>query len=171
MLVSAFRATLEEVIAADVILHIRDISHEDSDAQSADVAAILMELGVDAHDHARLVEVWNKIDLLDADRAEATRNAAERRPEANRPLVVSAVTGEGVEALLAAVEGRMARGRAEMSLALEASDGQGLHWLYENAEVMARTDGEDGAIHLTLRVAQDRLERLVHRFPAAMRVG
>ena len=171
MLVSAFRATLEEVIAADVILHIRDISHEDSDAQSADVAAILAELGVDTHDHARLVEVWNKVDLLDDDRAEAMRNAAERRPETNRPLVVSAVTGEGVGALLAAVEARMAKGRAEISLALAASDGQGLHWLYENAEVMARVDGDDGAIQLTLRVAPDRLERLVRRFPAAMRVG
>ena len=79
MLVSAFRATLEEVIEADVILHVRDISHEDTDAQSSDVESILGDLGIDPTDHGRLVEVWNKLDLLDPERAIVVANGARRR--------------------------------------------------------------------------------------------
>ena len=77
MLVSAFRATLEEVIEADVVLHVRDISHEDTEAQSEDVERILEDLGIEAHD-PRIVEVWNKVDLLPPDRAQALRNQAAR---------------------------------------------------------------------------------------------
>ena len=77
MLVSAFRATLEEVIEADVVLHVRDISHEDTEAQSEDVERILQDLGIEAHD-PRMVEVWNKVDLLEPDRAQALRNQAAR---------------------------------------------------------------------------------------------
>ena len=91
-LISAFRATLEEVRAADVIVHVRDISHADSEAQSKDVEAVLDEIGV--ADHAdRVIEVWNKVDLLDAD----ARAALAREPGAREtaPLAISATTGEG----------------------------------------------------------------------------
>ena len=109
MLISAFRATLEEVLAADVILHVRDISHADSEAQSEDVEAILAELGV-ADGADRVIEVWNKIDRLDADIAAAlARGAGTCEPA---PLGVSALTGEGIERLLEAIEERLARGRA-----------------------------------------------------------
>ncbi len=163
MLVSAFRATLEEVISAHVILHVRDIAHEDAQAQGADVEAILGELGVEASD-PRLIEVWNKADLLDADRREAALNAALRGVDGRKPILVSAVTGEGIDALLAAIETRLAEGRETMEIDLDPADGQGLHWLYEHAEVLERRDAEDGGVHLTIRVAPEAAERVRRRF-------
>jgi GTPase len=163
MLISAFRATLEEVLAADVILHVRDISHADSDAQSADVATILAELGV-APSAGRVIEIWNKLDKLDGDHRDglrATRNGDAK----DEPIAVSALTGEGLDALLEAIEARLAAGRALIDLDLDGADGKGLHWLYENAEVMDRQSTEDGRIHLKLRVAQDKMARIARRFP------
>ena len=157
MLISAFRATLEEVLAADVILHVRDIAHEDSEAQSGDVDAILADLGVGSE---RVIEVWNKLDKLDADRREAMLNG-------NGALAVSALTGEGIERLLLAIEARLAQGRTLLDLTLEGADGQGLHWLYEHSEVLGREQKEDGRIALKVRVAPDQLERVRRRFGAA----
>ena len=159
-LISAFRATLEEVRAADVIVHVRDISHVDSEAQAHDVEVVLDEIGV--ADHAdRLIEVWNKVDLLDADARAAL--ARERDARETAPLAISAATGEGIDHLLTAIEDRLARGRPELELLLDLSDGQGLHWLYEHAEVMSRRDDEDG-LRLTVRVPPDQIERLKRRF-------
>jgi GTPase len=164
-LISAFRATLEEVRAADVIVHVRDISHADSEAQSQDVEAVLGEIGV-ANLADRIIEAWNKVDLLDADARDALAQEQETRDTA--PLAISAVTGEGIDHLLPAIEDRLARGRPELELTLDASDGQGLHWLYEHAEVMNRRD-EDGGLHLTVRVPPDQIERLKRRFPIGRR--
>ena len=165
MLVSAFRATLEEVIEADVILHVRDISHEDTDAQSSDVEAILGGLGIDANDHGRLVEVWNKLDLLDPERAVIVANGARRRDSNARPILVSALTGEGEERLLDEIEGRLAEGRAVIDLTLDPADGQGLAWLYEHAEVLRRNDGAaSGAVSLTVRVPREREDQVRARF-------
>jgi len=164
MLISAFRATLEEVRAADVIVHVRDIAHADSDAQAKDVEAILAEVGV-AGAADKLIEVWNKLDKLDADhRAGLAAGQGE-----GAPIAVSALTGEGLESLLAAIETRLARGRSLIDLDLEASDGQGLHWLYENAEVMARETGEDGRVHVTVRVGADKVARVKRRFAGTER--
>jgi GTPase len=165
MLVSAFRATLEEVIAADLILHVRDISRDDTAAQSADVETILGDLGIDASDDQRLIEVWNKLDLLDKEHRQNLLALAEQG-EGRRPLAVSALTGEGTDALLSAIEVRFSRDSSLVDLTLDPVDGQALHWLYQNAEVMARHAGEDGAIHITVRVTPERLERLQQRFPA-----
>ncbi len=161
MLISAFRATLEEVRAADVIVHVRDISHADSEAQSKDVEAILTEL--DIADRAdRVIEVWNKLDRLDADARALLAQEQETLPSA--PMAVSALTGEGIDRLMLAIEDRLARGRALIDLTLNSADGQGLHWLYEHSEVMNRRDDES-AIHLTVRVAPDQVERVKRRFP------
>jgi GTPase len=165
MLVSAFRATLEEVIAADLILHVRDISRDDTAAQSADVETILGDLGIDASDDQRLIEVWNKLDLLDKEHRQNLLALAEQG-EGRRPLAVSALTGEGTDALLSAIEVRFSRDSSLVDLTLDPVDGQALHWLYQNTEVMARHAGEDGAIHITVRVTPERLERLQQRFPA-----
>ncbi len=165
MLVSSFRATLEEVISADVILHVRDIAHEDSDAQSADVESILHDLGIDPDDHGRLIEVWNKIDLLDGEhRAPLEESAAEKSREA-RPVMISALTGTGVETLLTAIEHRLAEGRHTFEVTLDPTDGKGLHWLYEHAETIGREDAEDGTIRLTVRVGPERIEQLKRAFP------
>jgi GTPase len=159
-LISAFRATLEEVQAADVIVHVRDISHADSDAQGQDVDAILDEIGVgDRAD--RVIQAWNKLDLLDA--GARALLAQEQHSQETAPLAISAATGEGIERLMTAIEDRLAHGRSMLELTLDASDGQGLHWLYEHAEVMSRRDEEAG-LHLTVRVQPDQIERVKRRF-------
>jgi GTP-binding protein HflX len=169
MLISAFRATLEEVIEADIILHVRDISHADTAAQSSDVEHILADLGIDSCDTARIIEVWNKIDLLDAEQRNAVLNAAGRPSAGKQLFVVSAATGEGIDKLLSGIEERLAAGHVRMQVTVAPSDGSGLHWLYENSEVLARSSDAEGDIHVDLRVAPDRLERLYRRFPAARR--
>jgi GTPase len=158
-LISAFRATLEEVRAADVIVHLRDISHADSDAQSSDVDAVLAEIGVtDRVD--RVLEVWNKLDCLDADARSAL---ADEEKALTAPLAISAATGEGIDRLLKAIEDRLARGRSLVELTLDTCDGRGLHWLYEHVEVMSRRD-EAAGLRLTVRVAADQIERVKKRF-------
>jgi len=161
MLISAFRATLEEVLAADVVLHIRDISHEDSEAQSGDVDGILADLGVSAE---RVIEVWNKLDRLDIDHREGI--AAGQTRSRDGALAVSALTGEGVERLLGAIEERLAQGRTLVDLTLDGTDGQGLHWLYQHTEVMQRETSDEGRISVKVRVAPDKLERVKRRFGA-----
>jgi GTP-binding protein HflX len=150
MLVAAFRATLEEVIEADVILHVRDMSHEDSAAQSHDVEKVLGELGI-APEDPRIVEVWNKIDRLDADARASLTNMAERQTGERRPVLLSATTGEGTDTLVAAIERRLSAARETLSLALDPADGAGLSWLYRHAEVLSRDMREDGQIALTVR--------------------
>ena len=166
-LVAAFRATLEEVLEADVILHVRDISHGDTEAQASDVAAILKELGVNAEDSRRVIEVWNKVDELDEEARARMAEVTRRTPAARRPLLVSAMTGEGVDDLLAAVEVRIAAGRTLLSVTVSPSDGEGLHWLYEHTEVLGRRDEEDGSVSLDLRVPPERAAAVARRFPAA----
>jgi GTPase len=163
MLISAFRATLEEVRAADVILHVRDIAHADTDAQAQDVHAILTEVGVTAAAD-KLIEVWNKLDRLDAEH----RAGLALGQGLEGPIAVSALTGEGIGTLLETIEARLARGRSLIDLSLDGADGQGLHWLYEHTEVMARADGDDGRVNVTVRVAPDTVERVKRRFAGAV---
>jgi len=162
MLISAFRATLEEVRAADVILHVRDIAHADSDAQARDVATILTEVGVSGAAE-KLIEVWNKVDQLEPPR----RGDLQMGRKPGGPIAVSALTGEGMPELLDAIEARLAQGRSLVELDIDGADGQGIHWLYEHAEVMSRHDGEDGRVAMTVRVAPEALERVRRRFPVA----
>jgi len=137
-LVAAFRATLEEVLEADIILHVRDISHNDAEAQERDVDAVLRQLGIDPDAGARLLEVWNKIDRFDPEERENLRNIAARRPPERPCFLVSAETGEGIERLLTAIEDRLAATRITLDLSFEASDGAGISWLHRNAEVLAK---------------------------------
>jgi GTP-binding protein HflX len=112
-----------------------------------------------------LIEVWNKLDKLDADH----RAALAAGQGEGSPIAVSALTGEGIDALLQAIETRLARGRSLIDLDLESADGQGLHWLYEHTEVMARRDDEDGGVRVTVRVPADAVDRVKRRFGAAAR--
>ncbi len=164
MLVSAFRATLEEVIEADIILHVRDIAHEDTDAQCGDVEKVLADLGIDKS-KGRIIEVWNKLDLLDAEQRVQVENSARRQPAATRPAIISALTGQGVEDLLISLETRLASHRLTFNISLEPDDGSGLNWLYENSEVLHRSMAQDGTLHLTIRVAPERADVLRRRFP------
>lgn len=172
-LIAAFRATLEDVIEARVILHVRDIANQDSAAQDADVLKVLTDLGVDMAKPGRIIEVWNKADCLGAeDRARLSAIAANRAaaalPKTPPPILVSALTGEGVEALLAAIEAQLALTRETLSLTLDPEDGKGLAWLYEEAEVLARASDDAGRIHLTLRAGPEALGRIRRRFSVLM---
>ena len=152
MLVAAFRATLEEVIEADVILHVRDVSHDDTEAQSHDVEEVLRALGIDPDDEQRLIEVWNKIDRLDEVGRTRLTNLAERKPASERPVLVSAVTGEGADRLIAAIERRLAQRRVVLDLLLDPADGAGVSWLHRHTEVMEKSLGDDGKLAMTVRV-------------------
>jgi GTPase len=167
MLVAAFRATLEEVIEADVILHGRDVSHEDAEAQSADVAEVLDQLGVAAHDATRVIEVWNKVDRLDGDARVRLRNLADRQAADRRPVLVSALSGEGLEALATEIEARLAARRATFDLVLDPADGAGLSWLHRHTEVMARTLRDDGRMAVTVRADPANAEKVRARFGRA----
>jgi GTP-binding protein HflX len=164
MLVAAFRATLEEVIEADLILHVRDVSHEDSAAQSRDVEEVLRQLEVPAQDGERLLEVWNKIDRLDADAEQRLRNLAERRPAEHRPVLVSALSGEGLDSLAAEIEARLAARRVTLDVVLDAADGAGVSWLYRHAEVMTKTLRDDGELAITVRADPTNAEKVKARF-------
>lgn len=135
-LVAAFRATLEEVVSADLIVHVRDISHPDSDAQRADVEQVLGEIGAK---EAPRIEAWNKIDALGPDEAERVRAEAARRADV---AVVSALTGEGVDVLLAGAARHLRRESEIRTITLSASDGEAIAWLHANGEMVGQeTDG------------------------------
>ena len=168
MLIAAFRATLEEVTEADIVVHVRDCAHEDSMAQAGDVAGILRDLGIDPDDHRRVIEVWNKIDLLDADARARLQNIAARQALDAQPALVSALTGEGMAALLEAIKTRLAASRTLLSLALDPADGAGLGWLHRQAEVLGRDMGEDGRLMVTVRVDSAKLDMIRRRFPQAI---
>jgi len=163
MLVAAFRATLEEVLEADVILHVRDISHGDTEAQAFDVRTILASLGVEESSERTLIEVWNKVDLLDAPAREALITASHRDGQ-KRPVVVSAVSGEGIDTLLERVEATVAAGRLTLSIDVPPSDGAGLAWLHSNADVLSRETDDEGVTRVTVRVAPERADQVRRRF-------
>ncbi|WP_170399367.1 GTPase HflX [Ruegeria arenilitoris] len=138
-LVAAFRATLEEVLGADIVVHVRDISHEETDAQAQDVEAILTSLGVD--DKRPRLEVWNKIDLLNEDEREAAFKRADRDPSI---FAISAVTGEGVDPLLTEVATKLQGTRHEETLTLSFAEGNKRAWLFRQDVVRSEKQTEDG---------------------------
>jgi GTP-binding protein HflX len=157
-LIAAFRATLEEVLQADLILHVRDIADAASGSQREDVNAVLSELGIDAEaEPERLLEVWNKADLLDDDALQRARNEARRAGA----VLVSAVTGFGLEALRAEIERRLNRRRQKLEIIVKPEEGALSNWIYENCEVITRTDLGDGVVSLRIRVAPEKRDRLI----------
>jgi GTPase len=167
MLVAAFRATLEEVIEADLILHVRDIAHADSDPQARDVEKVLRELDVDPDDRHRLIEVWNKIDRLDAEARTRTVNVAARQDGDGRPILVSALTGEGLDQLTEAIEARLMQSRTMLDLVLDPADGAGVSWLHRNTEVMAKSMRADGQYAVKVRVDPTKAEIVRRKYAAA----
>ncbi|GLS99045.1 GTPase HflX [Sphingobium jiangsuense] len=163
-LIAAFRATLEEVVYADLIIHVRDIAHPDSEAQRADVMEVLAELGVSPEgfgsqdgqagegDMPRpaYLELWNKIDLLPQDRRAELEAIAARQ---DNVVLASAVTGEGVDALRRAISDRMTSGNAVHRVTLAAGDGASLAWLHEYGEVLDVREGEGGSLSLSVRLS------------------
>ena len=164
MLVAAFRATLEEVIAADVILHVRDISHPETEAQRRDVQDVLDSLFDEAGDanQAPIIEVWNKIDLVtDAARPdlEAAAERASRRDDP--PVFASALTGEGLNDLLTQIDHHLTDSDVTIVVDLPPTAGRLRHWLHENTAVIETDENELGITRLTVRVPNDRHGRLL----------
>ncbi|MBB3974426.1 GTPase HflX [Hansschlegelia beijingensis] len=169
-LIAAFRATLEEVIEADVILHVRDVSHEDADAQASDVETVLRDLGIDPQADERVVEVWNKVDRLDEGARASMAATAARRDAERRPVLVSALTGEGEDALLAAIEERLSARRETVVVTIPADDGAGENWLHRHGDVMDRKIAEDGAVQVTVRIEAGRVDGVRRRFDSVSAV-
>ena len=167
-LVAAFRATLEEVLQADLILHVRDVAHPDSEAQRDDVLGVLNNLGVTAETQAQALEVLNKIDLLDSDQRRHVENSAARRAgaaqshDAPQQVAVSATTGEGTDRLLAAIEERLSAGRQIVDIDVPLSDGQMMAWIYAKGVVQERTDAA-GVAHLKVGLSTADLGRFRKR--------
>ncbi|MBE0703195.1 MAG: GTPase HflX, partial [Afipia sp.] len=168
MLVAAFRATLEEVIEADVILHVRDISHEDAEAQERDVDQVLRQLNIDTDSGHRLIEVWNKIDRFSPEERENLVRIAARRPPERPCFLVSAETGEGVEALLEAIEERLAATRITLDLRVDATDGAGISWIHRNSEVLDKHLNENH-FDMVIRVDETKRDLAIARFGAVPR--
>ena len=161
-LVESFRATLEEVGEADLILHVRDIASPDSDAQAKDVEAVLEQIPAVEGRSRRVLEVWNKIDLLEGEAREATLGLAERLRAQGKAVAVSAWTGEGVETLRETIAS-LIDDDPETELTLEPSQGEALAWLYENGRVTARETDDVGRTHVKVRLhpaALGRFERM-----------
>jgi len=168
-LVAAFRATLEEVLEADLILHVRDIADHASLSQRADVIAVLEGLGIEVEaEPERVIEVWNKADLLDE--AALKRIGGEARRAG--AVLVSAVTGSGLDALRAAIEKKLNRSRETIEIRLKPDEGSLSNWIYENCEVVARSALDEGITALRIRVPPEKRDRLARLAgPARLRLA
>jgi GTP-binding protein HflX len=156
-LVAAFKATLEEVVSADLLIHVRDIAHPDSEAQRADVEAVLRDIGV--ADTTPRFEAWNKLDLLDGDaRADALVEASRR----DDVVAISAMTAEGVDDLIREVAAKLTAGHRRYTIRLDAGDGAGAAWLHQHGEVL-KSDTEDDAAIYDVRMAPTDYERFLQR--------
>ena len=165
-LVAAFRATLEEVIEADLIVHVRDIAHPDSERQRADVEKVLHELGaLDEAGGTPMIEALNKIDALPAEQRRILQTRTAAGPQRARQFAVSALSGEGVNQLLEAIEAFLNRQAGASEVAVPLSDGATIAWLYRHGDVRSRHD-DDEIAHLTVALdeaARAQLERRLAR--------
>ncbi|MBN8814771.1 MAG: GTPase HflX [Sphingomonas sp.] len=152
-LVAAFKATLEEVVSADLLIHVRDIAHPDSEAQRADVEAVLHEIGV--ADTTPRFEAWNKLDLLESDaRADALADASRR----DDVVTISAISGEGVDDLIRKVAAKLTAGHRRYTIRLDAGDGAGAAWLHQHGEVLS-SDADGDIVVYDVRMAERDYER------------
>lgn len=167
-LIAAFRATLEEVLEADVILHVRDAAHEESEAQKGDVMRVLSELGIDTDGNRPIVEILNKIDLLGA----AARESLRRRNggDGEAPVAVSALAGEGLSDLLKRLDHMLNRQALTLRLRVSSSDGAGIAWAYAHGRVLARKD-KSANTELTVSIDPEALSRFRHRYGKELKVS
>ena len=162
ILVAAFRATLEEVVEADLIVHVRDISHPEHEAQCADVEQVLGEIGVKlAAPNNRVLEVWNKVDLVPQSILDDAQFKRQIR-EAN-PVLVSAISGKGMKGLLARIDTLFGAHDIDVTLTLKASQGKLRHWLFEHAQILEETLSEEGSSTLQVRLDPKQHSRLMSK--------
>ncbi len=160
-LVAAFRATLEEVLDAAVILHVRDISSENTEAEKEDVLSILHDLGIDSEHDPRIVEVLNKIDKLPAKERAAAITRCKRQ---EKTVAVSATSGEGLDNLLGIVDELLSKDQLVMYVDINITDGKALAWLYSHGHVIDRADDEEHA-HVKVGLEPADIERFGAQFP------
>jgi len=167
-LVESFRATLEEVKDADVIVHVRDIAGPDSEAQAQDVRKVLAQIDVEP-DSDRVIEVWNKVDLLDDDdRISIVARALRTREQpTGRAIAASAVTGEGMDALLV-LFAEMIDQDEPVHANLAAGDGRALAWLYRHGRILNRSDDAEGRVRLSVKLDSQALGQFEQLFPDAL---
>lgn len=161
-LVAAFRATLEEVVEADLILHVRDMSDVENHAHAQDVLNILSSLGVNTDDPHHIIEVWNKVDLLDDVSLAALQDSA--RTSLTPVVAVSALTGKGVDKLLAIIEKRISGEIVKRQIVLKPDEYGLLDWLYKNGEVIKKTSKDDGSVIVLANLtgqANDRFDNII----------
>ena len=156
-LVAAFRATLEEVVEADLILHVRDMSDTENHAHAQDVLNILSSLGVNTDDPDHIIEVWNKVDLLDDVSLAALQDSA--RTSLTPVVAVSALTGKGVDKLLAIIEKRISGEMIKRQIVLKPDEYGLLDWLYKNGEVIKQTSKDDGSVIVSANLTGQANER------------
>ena len=156
-LVAAFRATLEEVVEADLILHVRDMSDTENHAHAQDVLNILSSLGVNTDDPDHIIEVWNKVDLLDDVSLAALQDSA--RTSLTPVVAVSALTGKGVDKLLAIIEKRISGEIVKRQIVLKPDEYGLLDWLYKNGEVIKQTSKDDGSVIVSANLTGQANER------------
>ncbi len=156
-LVAAFRATLEEVVEADLILHVRDMSDAENHAHAQDVLNILSSLGVNTDDPDHIIEVWNKVDLLDDVSLAALQDSA--RTSLTPVVAVSALTGKGVDKLLAIIEKRISGEIVKRQIVLKPDEYGLLDWLYKNGEVIKQTSKDDGSVIVSANLTGQANER------------
>jgi GTP-binding protein HflX len=154
-LVAAFRATLEEVASADLLVHVRDLSHPDHDAQREDVEDVLVSLGLGEEGAPPRLEAWNKIDLLEGEEREALLAEAARRDDV---VPISATTGEGLDGLLSRIGERLRHGDQVMEISVPQSDGGKIAWLHARGQVLGQAV-DDEEIHLSVRLSRDNWAR------------
>ncbi len=166
-LIAAFRATLEEVLEAEVLIHVRDASSPTTEAERQDVLEVLDELGIGEDDSRVTIEVLNKADLLDAEAREVLENVCERAPHEAPAVLASALTGTGVERILGQIDEVLARKRSVVEVEMDASEGEAIAWLHQNADVLDSRTDEDGHMFVAVRVSPDDLGRFKKRFEGA----
>ncbi len=162
-LVAAFRATLEEVVAADLVVHVRDIAHPDSDAQAEDVERVLEEIGAGGEGGAPRIEVWNKVDLLDAERRIAIAAEAARRDDV---VPLSALSGEGVTDLGRAISDRLTAANRVRHVEMSSQDGAASAWLHAHGEVIGQRFDAD-RVAMDVRLSDTDWARFLTRYPNA----
>ncbi|MCK5518104.1 MAG: GTPase HflX [Alphaproteobacteria bacterium] len=160
-LVAAFRATLEEVQEASVILHVRDISQENTEAEKEDVLNILNDLGIGSENDDRIIEVLNKIDILPEKERSAVITRSKRQ---GKVVAISALTGDGIDHLLEVIDARLGQNQQIVYVDIPLTDGKALSWLYSRCHVVNRTDDEDFA-HVKVGLEPADMERFCAQFP------
>ncbi len=167
-LIASFRATLEEVLEAEIILHVRDVAHAETDAQKADVADVLKSLGIDleTRDEGKLIEVLNKSDLLDED---AAASLTELTARDSNTIATSALTGDGVDELLTRLDDLLASDTTSLHLAIAPEQAEAIAWLHRHGNVRRSEPDEQGVTHIDVDLAAPEMGRFEKKYPQIVR--